>query len=67
MSEWLLLAKQIILHRGEELLKECSDEALTVFLKQDDDNKAGRLNAFEAFRKFKGNINQMLGQEGKDE
>ena len=67
MSEWLLLAKQIILHRGEELLKECSEEALTFFLKQDDDNKAGRLNAFEAFRKFKGNINQMLGQEGKDE
>ena len=61
MSEWLLMAKKVIFHRGENLLEECSEEALTGFIKQDNDNKSERINAFGAFQKFKENIIRILG------
>ncbi len=65
LLEWSRRAKGILLRRGEELLEECSETALFVVnCKEDKDSKSvGKVNAFEAFRKFKRGIVKELGQE----
>ena len=65
LLEWSRRAKGILLRRGQELLEECSETALFVVnRKEDKDSKSvGKVNAFEAFRKFKRGIVKELGQE----
>lgn len=63
MSEWMRIAKNIILTEGKMILNRCSDKALVGFIKQEK-NKRGEvqnINAFNAFRKFQIGIKKELG------
>lgn len=65
MTEWLKIAKKLILIQGEQILDQCSDKAIVGYIKKvkekNMNEKAENVNGFKAFIKFQAGVNQVIG------
>lgn len=61
MAEWLGIAKNTILRLGDEMLRQCPEQAIVGRIKKDGEKIERRINAIEACNIFKYKVNMILG------